>query len=601
VDIAPGQTLLEAAHQHGLGVSSVCAGRGTCGKCRVLIHGQVDEPDAVERLHLSQHDLDRGVRLACRTQARPGQVIRSLRAGGGRARILKGGKGRPVVPAPNVRKVCIAVPPDDQDGSADWNRVAQALGDETVELALTPLRQLPSALKDSPGEITLALRGGRLVSVEAGNTSLRQYGFAFDIGTTTVVGYLLDLTNGREIAVASGLNPQGAYGSDLVSRLSFVQERAEGLSILQQSIVVLMNRLIDEMVEESGIDRSYVYEMTVAGNVVMHHLLLGIDPSGMARAPYAPVILDPLDLPAAELGLHLGRQAQVHVLPNIAGFVGADMVGTLLTTLTHQSTAIQLVIDLGTNGEIALGSRDRLLVCSTAAGPAFEGARIRHGMRAAGGAIDRVRIDKDVHCHVIDGGAPAGICGSGLVDAIAGMLDSGVVTPSGRLLRAAQLKPDIAPRLRARIRGSGQPGDDLRFVLSIPGGSHDHPEVAVTQQDIRELQMAKGAVSAGIQVLKKELGIEDEEIDQVILAGAFGTFVSAESARRIGLIPPLPLDRIRAIGNAAGFGAQLALLSTVERGMAGLVARQSEHVRLSGRTDFQSLFIEALQFPSSIP
>ncbi|MDO8690720.1 MAG: ASKHA domain-containing protein, partial [Dehalococcoidia bacterium] len=344
----------------------------------------------------------------------------------------------------------------------------------------------------------------------------------------------------------------------------------------------------------------HIYEVTIVGNVLMHHLLLGIDPSGMARAPYAPVVLDALDLPAAELGLHLGRQAQVHVLPNIAGFVGADMVGALLTTLPHLSPVIQLVIDLGTNGEIALGSRDRLLVCSTAAGPAFEGARIRHGMRAAGGAIDRVRIDTDVHCHVIDGGPPAGICGSGLVEAIAGLLDSGIVTPSGRLLGAAQLKPDTGPRLRARIRGTGQPGDELRFVLSAPGGSHDHPEVAITQQDIRELQMAKGAVSAGIQVLKKELGIEDEDIDQVILAGAFGTFVSAESARRIGLIPPLPLNRVKAIGNAAGFGAQLALLSTVERGIARLIARQTEHVRLSGRTDFQSLFIQALQFPSSV-
>ncbi|MDP2663535.1 MAG: ASKHA domain-containing protein, partial [Dehalococcoidia bacterium] len=424
---------------------------------------------------------------------------------------------------------------------------------------------------------------------------------AFDIGTTTVVGYLLDLTNGREMAVASGLNPQGAYGSDLISRLSFVQERDDGLSLLQQDIVFLVNRLIDETVEESGIDPRHIYEVTLVGNVVMHHLLLGIDPSAMARAPYTPVVLDALDLPAAELGLHLGRQAQVHVLPNIAGFVGADMVGALLTTLPHLSPGIQLVIDLGTNGEIALGSRDRLLVCSTAAGPAFEGARVRHGMRAAGGAIDRVRIDTDVHCHVIDGGPPAGICGSGLVDAIAGMLDSGIVTPSGRLLAATQLKPDTGPRLRARIRGAGQPGDELRFVLSTPGGSHDHPEVAITQQDIRELQMAKGAVSAGIQVLKKELGIEDEDIEQVILAGAFGTFVSVESARRIGLIPPLPLNRVKAIGNAAGFGAQLALLSTVERGIAGLIARQSEHVRLSGRTDFQSLFIQALQFPSSVP
>lgn len=597
VEVQPGQSLLEALRDHGSHVSSVCGGQGTCGKCRVLIQGPVDEPLAVERVHLSEGDLDRGVRLACQTRPKPGQLVKVLRAEGGQTRILKGGKTRKVVLSPSVRKLHVAVPAAGIDGATDWERVAGNLKSETIEPRLAPLRQLPAALRDKSDGVTLVLQGNCLTAIEPGDTTGQLYGMAFDIGTTTVVGYLLDLKSGRELASPSALNPQGTYGEDLMSRMGFVQERPDGLAVLRGAIVSLLNRLIEEAVESAGIDRSQIYEVTLVGNVVMHHLVLGIDTRGLAIAPYAPVVRDGLDIPASEIGLDLGPQALAHVLPNIAGFVGADMVGTLLTTLPHQSSNAQLIIDLGTNGEIAMGSRERLLVCSTAAGPAFEGARISCGMRAASGAIDRVRMDGDLHCHVVDGGPPAGICGSGLVDAVAHMLDHGIISASGRLLRNENAPPCLGPRLRARLKGSGQPGDDLRFILSPHDGPEDVPEVSITQQDIRELQLAKGAIYAGIQVLKKELGIEDEDLSNVVLAGAFGTFVSAESARRIGLIPPLPLDRIKAVGNAAGFGAQLALLSTKEREIAGLIARQSEHVRLSGRPDFQDLFVRSLNFP----
>ncbi len=598
VDVRPGQSLLDAAREHDIRIASVCGGQGTCGKCRVLIQGPVEDPLPVELVHISQPDLNRGVRLACQTRPLPGQIVKALRAEAGRTRILKSARTRKVVLAPEVRKLCVSVPaPEAGDGGTDWERVAGGLLLEKIEIGLAQLRQLPGALRATPQEVTIALRGNRVAAVESGDTTGQLYGMAFDIGTTTVVGYLMDLENGRELAAASALNPQGAYGEDLIARLSFVQERPDGLAILQEAIVSLLNQLIHQALEDTGLDPCQLYEVTLVGNVVMHHLLLGIDTRSLAAAPYVPVVRDGLDIPASEIGLELGPQAEAHVLPNIAGFVGADMVGTLLTALPHQSPDIQLIIDLGTNGEMAMGSRDRLLVCSTAAGPAFEGARIRHGMRASSGAIDRVRLDGDVHCHVIDGAAPAGICGSGLVDAVAQMLDHGIVSPSGRLLKAEQLPESVGRRLRARVKGTGQLGDEIRFILSSPEGAHGDKEVCLTQQDIRELQLAKGAIYAGIQVLKKELGIEDEEISEVRLAGAFGTFVNTESARRIGLIPPLPLDRVKTIGNAAGYGAQLALLSTAERRIAELIARRSEHINLSGHAGFQDLFIRALQFP----
>jgi len=621
VTVRPGQGLLEAARESGHPITSICGGKGTCGKCRVLIEGPVDDPLPVERVHVGPEDLARGVRLACQTRPHPGQLVKVLRPEGGRTRILKGGKGRKVVLAPQVRKICVSVPPPASlDGVSDWERVIAALPDEVVQADLAPLRQLPAALRDASQVITLALQGDRLASIEPGDTTQHLYGLAFDIGTTTVVGYLMDLRSGKELASASGMNPQGAYGGDLISRLTFVQEHPDGLSTLQREIVSFLNQLIGELVEESGIRRSHIYDVAMVGNVVMHHLLLGIDPGSLATAPYAPVVRDSLDLPAAEVGLELGPQARVHVLPNIAGFVGADMVGTLLTVLPHQSPEILLIIDLGTNGEIALGSRERLLVCSTAAGPAFEGARIRHGMRAATGAIDKVKIDGDVHCRLVHGGPVAGICGSGLVDAVAQMVERGIVNPSGRLLKPAELPPDIGPKLRDRMVGSGSEGDERRFVLAPAVGAGLDPgigvgldpgvgagfkpapmdagtDISITQQDIRELQLAKGAIYAGIEVLKKELGIEDRDIAQVLLAGAFGTYVNPASARAIGLIPPLPLERVQAIGNSAGFGAQLALLSTAERKIAGLIARQSEHVRLSGRADFQHFFMQALRFP----
>jgi uncharacterized 2Fe-2S/4Fe-4S cluster protein (DUF4445 family) len=435
------------------------------------------------------------------------------------------------------------------------------------------------------------------MTVEPGDTTRHLYGVAFDIGTTTVVAYLMDLTSGREIASASDLNPQGAYGEDLISRLSFTQEHPQGLEVLRQEIVALLNRLVEEAAARAGVRKEHIYEATVVGNVVMQHLFLGIDPQGLAAAPYAPVVRAGLSLRAEEVGLELVPQARVHLLPSIAGFVGADMVGVLLTVLPQQSPEIQLIIDLGTNGEIALGSRERLLVCSTAAGPAFEGARIQHGMRSASGAIDRVRIGEDVTCRVIDGGPALGICGSGLIDAVAGLLEQGLIDSSGRLLRDSELPPTVSPKLRHRLKGSAEDGNGPRFVLVPQQLSGTGADIFLTQQDIRELQLAKGAIYAGIQVLKRELGIEDQDICRVLLAGAFGTYVNTANAQRIGLIPPVPRERVQAIGNAAGFGAQIALLSSPERRIAELAARRAEHVRLSGRPDFQDDFLRALHFP----
>lgn len=598
LSLDPRRSLLESLREHRAGLPTVCGGQGTCGKCRVLVQGPLDAPCEAERNHLNQEDLDSGIRLGCQTRPQSGQTITVLRSESGEARILTGGKTRKVELSPAVRKVRLALPAGgDEDSTTVWEQVIAGLGQAIPLPPLSILRELPAVLRASTGEITLVFHGDRLISIEPGDTTRSLYGMAFDIGTTTVVGYLVDLATGKEVAASSCLNPQRAYGEDLVSRLSFVQERADGLAVLQGEIISTLNRLAGEAARQAGVEPSEIYEVVLAGNVVMHHLLLGIDPSSLARAPYRPVVCDAVEVPAGELGLAFGPQAQAHVLPNVSGFVGADMVATMLTVLPHESPDMMLVIDLGTNGEIALGSRDRVLVCSTAAGPAFEGARIRNGMRAARGAIDRITIDSDVHCHVLGGGTAAGICGSGLLDAVAQMLGAGILSPTGRLLGADRLPADVGARLRSRLCGAARPGDEFRFVLSPLPAANGDQEIAITQQDIRELQLAKGAIYAGIQVLKKELGIEDSDIQQVVLAGAFGSFVSPASACSIGLIPPVPLERVRAVGNAAGLGAQLALISTVERRAAAAIARRSEHIQLSGRSDFQEIFMQSLHFP----
>lgn len=598
-----GAHLLQLAQDAGVSIPHTCNGAGTCGKCAVVLKGSVSPPTEVELRTLSSAQISAGVRLAC--QAVPQGDLTVLIHDHAKASILSEGVSVRFRFSPHVRKVLVTLPaPSLDDQSPDLERLAKALGlpERAVQVDLHVLKTLPLHIRQADGsfapggaEVTVAIAGNRLTAIELGDTTQSCYGIAFDIGTTTVVGYLLDLNTGRRLAAASDLNPQADYGADVITRITHTMQEPDGLQRLRNLIVAKLNLLVEQVCAEGGIQPTEVYDFAVAGNTTMLHFLLGLEARNIALAPYVPVTSRPLELPAAEVGLQAHPQARCFILPTIASYVGADIVADLLVARIDRRSRPCLMIDFGTNGEIVLGSRDRVVACATAAGPCFEGGSISCGMRAAPGAISSVRLhDHDLHIETIGGAPPRGICGTGLIDAVALMLAAGVIDETGRMVDPVDAS-DLPRPLRRRIR----PGDrGPKFVLCEPGELEAPAEIALTQRDVRELQNAKGAVMAGIRVLCSELGIEISEINRVFLAGAFGNYIKPESAAAIGLIPDLPLARVHSLGNAAGTGAQMSLLSTAERRRAERLQRTVQYVELSGDPRFPMEYAEAMYFPA---
>lgn len=387
------------------------------------------------------------------------------------------------------------------------------------------------------------------------------YAAAFDIGTTTLVGFLLDGRTGECLAVASAMNPQIAYGADVIARIQAVTEQGADL---QSCILPVLGTMLDKLTAEAGIARGDITLITLVGNTAMHHLLLGIDPAPLVTPPYMPRRTEAIELPAADL-LPIHPNSTVRVLPCIAGFVGADTVGCLVAARFGELEELTLMIDIGTNGEMVLGSRHRRIACSTAAGPAFEGAKISHGMRGCPGAIDHVSLENgEIRCHVIGGGEARGLCGSGLLDLVACLLDAGVLDGSGYL-------PEK--------------------TYTVPGTS-----VSLTQGDVREVQLAKAAIRAGIELMCSHLGVTSGGIRRVLLAGAFGSCMNPASACRIGMIPPVLESRITPIGNAAGEGARACALSRAAFEESKRLAAETEFLELASKPEFQDRFVDALEF-----
>lgn len=533
VHVLPGTTILEAAGRANIIIETPCGGKGTCGRCRVVISANAPEPNAAERQRLTPDELARGVRLACQATVRTNMTIE--------------------------------VPAD----SRFLGQKILAHGIEDAAYRLEPS-----------------------VSLDPTDTVGRLCGAAFDVGTTTIVGTLLDLARGDQLATSARANPQIPLGDDVIARIGHAGNG--GLRQLQSLVVRCLNDMIAEMCARVGLPRESVYEVSVAGNTTMNHLLLGIDPTPLAHAPYRAVLLEGRTTPAEELGIRIRPGAPVYTLPNIAGYVGGDTVGVILASGMHEYDGVQLALDIGTNGEIVLGGRGRLVACSTAAGPAFEGARIRHGMRAASGAIEKVLIDSDVRLNVIGGHRPRGLCGTGVIDAIAALLDVGVIDSSGRMLTRDELPSGVPEAVKSRVseRG-GQPC----FELARPEESATHESICLTQRDVREVQLGKGAVRAGTSIILREYGIAAGDVERVLLAGAFGNFIRASSAIHIGLLPGELRDRVEFIGNAAGTGAKMVLAGRTCREAAERIARSTEYIELAGRADFQAEFAEAMMFP----
>lgn len=535
VHVLPGTTVLEAAGRANIIIETPCGGKGTCGRCRVVIAKGAPAPNTAEKELLAGDDIAKGVRLACQTEIRRDMIIE--------------------VPA-----------------------ASRFLGQRILARGIETAFELEPSVSLDPDD-------------EAGLL----YGAAFDVGTTTIVGTLLELSGGEQITSSSRANPQIPLGDDVIARIGHAGNDG-GLEQLRKLVTDCINEMIDEMCGRAGVGVESVYEVTVVGNTTMNHILLGIDPTPLAHAPYDAVLLDSKLSKPADLGIRIRPTGRVYTMANIAGYVGGDTVGVILASGMRDYDGLQMALDIGTNGELVLGGSARLVTCSTAAGPAFEGARIKHGMRAANGAIEKVIIDGDVRLNVIGSHRPRGICGTGVIDAIAALLDAGIIESTGRMLPPDELPDSLGDALRARV---SEDDGQASFALATAEESDIDGPIGLTQRDVREVQLGKGAISAGASIILREYGASVDDLDRVLLAGAFGNFIRAQSALRIGLLPPVPRHKVKFIGNAAGTGAKMVLAGKSCRGEAEAIAKETEYIELAGRADFQMEFAAAMMFPES--
>ena len=598
VEVPEGTTLKEAMNDAGLEFDFLCGGRGTCGKCRVKVSKGLTTPVAREQEILQVKELDEGIRLACLTIVHSDLIV-ELPTKKLQHNILIASDERAFQISPQLHKVFIEVAkPSRETQSSDWRRLKDSLvkqgnKDRELESKISILRQMPDVIRGANYRITAVMYESNIVGIEPQDTTKTMLGMAFDIGTTTIVGYLLDLYSGKELCVVSTLNPQTTFGADVISRLTFASHEENGLIKLQRAVVEAINKLIAEAAQKATVTRNQIYGISIAANTCMHHIFLGINPQSIAVSPYVPALSEALVLDASELEISINQAGKVFMLPNIAGFVGADTVAVLLATELDRSEDLKLVIDIGTNGEIALGSREKMVACSAAAGPAFEGAQISSGMRGAVGAIDHVYYRDKLEYSVIGGGKPIGVCGSALLDTVAGLVELGFLNKRGKFLAFDQLTNPAAQRYKENlIQYEGQ-GAFLLAEANITG--HGRP-IMITQSDIRELQMAKGAMAAGVRVLMETCGIQARDIKEVLLAGAFGNYLTPHSACVIGLIPLELESKIKMIGNAAGTGAKLALLSLNEYRRAKDIAQIVKFVELGSYPRFNSIFGECTYF-----
>lgn len=597
VRVPPGVTLFDAASWNGIAIDSTCGGHGTCKKCRVrVVDGSVPTTPLDERAFRAD-ELEDGWRLACRAEA-CGDVVVDVPPLVTRPKAATVGVGRQVILRPALQKRYVELDePTLSDQRSDLQRILDAIDDLELRVEVGVLRRLPKVLRSSRFRVTCVIVDDLLIDVEPGDTTDRRHAIAFDLGTTTVVATLLDVGTGTPVAVRSMLNKQQPYGADVISRISATMLDPGALDRLRGLAADTLGELVAEVCEQGGVAPSEVYEIALAGNATMTQLALGIDPEPVGVAPFAVATRSYADMPASELGLELHPRARATVFPSIGAYVGGDIVAGLLATGMTRDRRLRLFIDVGTNCELALGSAERIVCTAAPAGPAFEAAQIRCGMRAADGAIEVVRIDDDdLRLDVIGGVEPVGVCGSGLVDAVAELVRVGLLDLTGRFVpneRAAEIAPQLARRLVVR------PDSERVFVLHWRGEEGDLDRaVYLSQRDVRELQFAKASIATGWAILVEELGIDESEIQQVLLAGSFGSYLSPASAVRIGLVPKLPLPRIVSAGNVAGEGAKMALLSLPERHAANAMLDEVEYVELSDRPDFNDRFIEQLAFPA---
>ena len=596
VRVPPGVTLFDAASWNGIAIDSTCGGHGTCKKCKIRILNGAAPASALDARAFAPDELRDGWRLACRVQTGEDLTV-EVPPLVTRPKAATVGVGRQVILRPAAQKRYLELDePSLSDQRTDIERVLAGLDDLELRVDLPVLRSVGRVLRAADYKVTAVVVDDVLIDVQAGDTTGRLYGLAFDLGTTTVVATLLDLATGTPAAVASMLSKQQPFGADVITRISAVMMDPAALDLLAGLAHETLAELAADVCAEAAVPLSDVVEVALAGNATMTHLVLGIDPEPLGVAPF---IMSAQQFPgvlAADLGLAVHPRAPAFIFPALGAYVGGDITAGLLAAGMDRDSRTRLFIDIGTNCEIVLGNREWLTGTAAPAGPAFEGAAIRCGMRAADGAIEGVTITPGgVSLKVIGDAEPAGLCGSGLVDAVAGLVGAGLLDSSGRFMpeeEAAARLPGLASRLTMLesnrvfvLAWLGEPGDVAHSVY-------------LSQRDVRELQFAKAAIATGWSILLAEAGLSAADVQQVLLAGSFGSYLSPASAIRLGLVPRLPVLRVVSAGNVAGEGAKMALLSVRERAGALALLEEVRYVELSDRPDFNDRFVEQLAFPA---
>jgi uncharacterized 2Fe-2S/4Fe-4S cluster protein (DUF4445 family) len=579
------ESLLTCARRLGAGISSICGGRGTCLSCKVqVLSGTVSEPTSNELEAFTSQELKEGWRLACQTYPiRDCKLTVPPESMTTPQRIQVEGLEITVQPEPPVRAYPLQLSvPSLSSPHADADRLFEALNQQhplhCSKVDIGALRVLSDQLRSWDWKCQAIVRNDEVVTL-APNKS-HPLGLAIDLGTTKIAGYLVDLSDGKTLAAKGIMNPQISVGEDIISRMTIVIQSPDEGARIQKLAVEAINELSADLCAEVKVNTEEIVEAVVVGNTAMHHLFLGLPVRQLALSPFVPAVSRALDVKARDLGLRIAPGAYVHLLSNIAGFVGADHVAMLLATGVEQAVGPIAALDIGTNTEVSLINRGEITAVSCASGPAFEGGHIKDGMRAATGAIERLRIaDSSIQYQTINQAPPIGICGSGILDTLSQLFLAGILDKGGRIM-------DNHPRVRTSK-------EQREFVLVGEEERGGQPAITITQRDVRELQLAKAAIRTGIQVLLEANGCSEEKIEQVIIAGAFGTYIDMASAVAIGMLPSLPLNRFRQVGNAAGMGAKLALISLSERAKAQAIASRVKYIELGSAPNFEQTFIQA--------
>ncbi|KPU42536.1 Na(+)-translocating NADH-quinone reductase subunit F [Oxobacter pfennigii] len=580
--VKEGDNLLHVLIKEGVAMLSPCGGKGICGKCKVIFKKGAKAPTDSDKKHLSEEELNKGMRLSCGVKiTEPIEVEIPLTSDA--IEVLTTGDDEIGDVDPYVVKTYLEMSlPSIDDQRSDLKRLQDALGMEDLYVNSELLREISAIMKDSNYKVTACTFKGKLISLEPGDTSKISFGVAIDIGTTTVACYLVDLTSGRVVDVVSGVNAQRPYGADVISRINYTTQQEGGLTTLRDAIVNQIAELIGKLSAKTNIPMKHIYNVTIVGNTTMTHLFLGLPSTNIAVAPYIPVVTSLVDIPGKEMGIPIA--GYISVLPGVASYVGSDITAGILDCEMHKSETYSLLLDLGTNGEIAVGNKDRIVACATAAGPAFEGATIKCGIGGVKGAVSKVDLDSEKIYTTIGDAKPIGICGSGVLDMVSEFVKHEIVNNMGRMQDPATL--DLTENIKKRIVPSTDGGKE--FIIE--------GNIVFTQKDVREVQLAKAAVSAGILILMKEAGITHDDIKDVYVAGGFGNFMDINSALTIGLLPKEFTGKVKSVGNSAGTGSKMCLLSKNEIDDINKISTSVKYVELSGRRDFEGLFVDQMTF-----